>query len=229
MKYWILKKYYEEKDGDFVIKQAFFSEPMRVPNEYRYDIKVEANKKITIHEIESGELGKFNGMKLDEALSGKAYPNVILLLESPHVDEYNICNGELKPIAPAQGKTGSNIKEYLGKVLSGIDVLDEGKYRLYIINPVPFQTSLRSLKPAGQIDGKLRDKVWKKLWGASCKNEFKELWDQIRETKLIINACTSNLKEEVEEAIKDMDVESYKTYHPSRWSKSPFGIKKSKI
>ena len=102
---------------------------------------------------------------------------VLLLLESPHVDEYGrgAESGRMWPIAPAQGTTERQIEDHLVDVLSRGGVpreLCDGA-RVILANPVPYQASLGSIVkipsrvPANrrrEIRGRVRDSVWETLW-----------------------------------------------------------------
>ena len=114
---------------------------------------------------------------------------MILILESPHKDEFK---GE---IGPAKGPTGRNIRKHIADIF-GKEYKD---YHLILMNAIPFQCSL------GVNPKIFRDKVFVKTW-----KDFGESFFQTRLTNLIkllkekendvvvVNACTqgsNNLKE----------------------------------
>ncbi|MDY4818931.1 MAG: hypothetical protein SO206_01535 [Bacilli bacterium] len=133
-------------------------------------------------------------------------PTIVLLLESPHIREYN----SIKP-HPAMGKTGENIKKYflnnLFKAVYISDLNQEGaylqasskiafqKYRLILSNLVPYQCSLGiSLEETKNKEGK--DDLLKK-----CIDEGKdEIIQQIANLNptIIINCCTKDIKNDIQ-------------------------------
>lgn len=68
---------------------------------------------------------------------GRAKRRLILVLESPHVKEFEIENGQMMPKGPAKGKTGSAIRSHLTKMLDSID-----DYELILMNAIQFRCSL---------------------------------------------------------------------------------------
>lgn len=137
---------------------------------------------------------------------------IVVVLESPHKDEYENSatpSGVGQPIAPAQGETGTRIWDLFDRVLRSCPTLCgqlEEHTRVVISNPVPFQTSLVSvisIPPSGcdrrsnarrkREEKKLRDAVWGALW------EYRAIQDDFQ-TRLesycpdfIINACTHDV------------------------------------
>ncbi len=122
--------------------------------------------------------------------------NIVLLLESPHKDEYQPGNINC-PIAPANGNTGDNIDRWLGTVLSCIEeqqLIVPGGH-VIISNPIQFQTSLHAIhgQPLEDTWEKLRNNVWWTLWdksGRRVKQRFLARLNRKYNPSLIINACT---------------------------------------
>lgn len=150
---------------------------------------------------------------------------VILLLESPHIGEYNECHG---PIAPAQGKTGENIHRFLKEALKSNQCLTDRisvgcDTRIVLCNPVPFQTSLHMI--FGEEWCKAwRDTTWCAIWGNPCIKEY--FRDKILQynPQFVINACTGEAKDNyikrrlVTEFLQRIPVEIiYESPHPSSW------------
>lgn len=109
-----------------------------------------------------------------------------LVLESPHIAEYDT-NGN--PIAPAQGKTGRNIANFLIKHLNSIK-LPKKKYKLLLIEAVSFQCSNGSnLKQ----NAAKRDNVFKTVWINGGEDNFIARL-QLYNPNIIINACTGGMK-----------------------------------
>lgn len=118
---------------------------------------------------------------------------VVIVLESPHKDEY--LRDVSQPIAPAQGTTGSNIQRWLGCVLRRCSkLLDEleGNTRVVITNPVQFQTSLSSVIRSSSSE-KVRDAVWGAIWSLQpIKDDFSARLERYR-PDIVINACTHDI------------------------------------
>lgn len=144
--------------GNVVLVQNFFGENNKVPDVSRYRID---SKWQPICDLEVPE----------SRLQLQTQPgSIVLLLESPSVDEYR-CGNINWPIAPAKGKSGENIDRCLGKLLSGIQAghFVPGSH-VIISNPIQFQTNLRAIhrqsttQKTGSSKWKtLRNNVWKTL------------------------------------------------------------------
>lgn len=138
-------------------------------------------------------------------------PSIVLVLESPHEREYSYLNGNLQPLAPANGRTGMCIQRHIGRLLKGR--LDDGSYRFILSNPVPYQASMHFFHHLQLSSGQavpfccgrgrsprtVRDKVWKWIW--QVEREAKkhpahvEFADRLTQYNpaVIINACTGSL------------------------------------
>ena len=171
--------------------------------------------------------------------------SIVLLVESPHKDEYQFANINY-PIAAANGQTGRNINKYLSEVLLAIQRkltnagLNEAEYikrdgHVIISNPIQFQTSLNAIheKSLRGERKKLRDNVWKALWnegeGGEAVARYIQLCFRARlntyRPSLIINACTGDLTDDdslmahVETFVQDefQHVLRIDIDHPSFW------------
>ncbi|MDX2176281.1 MAG: hypothetical protein SF028_07395 [Candidatus Sumerlaeia bacterium] len=88
-----------------------------------------------------------------------------VLLESPHKNEYELRDGRIHPIGPAQGDTGERLETHLEPLLQGFTFgVDDGEYQLVLCNPVPFQASLFHLCGFDHLCRKVRDLTWEALW-----------------------------------------------------------------
>lgn len=129
--------------------------------------------------------------------------NIILILESPHIKEFN---ENYNPIRPANGKTGENIKSCLKEVLTvlfnNINV-QEKIFNLYIMNAIQYQTSL------GINTEYFRNALFVSFWNTEGKADFKERLNNVFTNKdIIINACTigSNYKSKIyKKVLKNID------------------------
>ena len=155
---------------------------------------------------------------------GQYERTILLLLESPHKEEYNN-NDPRCPIAPAQGATGTNIDKFLGCSLNRSEMANEigANARVIIANPVQFQTSLCAIhkkKLKGDCwTGKLRDAVWKTLWNErQIRDDF---CCRLRayNPNILLNCCTENLRDHVTTSLSEFGLNAliYKAGHPSSW------------
>ena len=145
---------------------------------------------------------------------------VVVLLESPHKDEYGSQN-LARPIAPAVGTTGRKVREVLLAML--LDYAGEflrADTRVIIANPVPFQASLhwvydrRANTPYGRK--KIRDEVWKALWSFGPIREDFDVRMAMYRPDITINACTASLRPMVSDAILATGLGVlFETEHPS--------------
>lgn len=123
-------------------------------------------------------------------------PTLLIMLESPHRDEYQPGSrpGSMMPIGPAQGGTGTAICRYLADILrksKDVGTVPAGA-RVVIANPVPFQASLHAVhrKELAGSFARLRDAVWTSIW------EVQEVREAFRTTMMqynphwIVSACT---------------------------------------
>ena len=158
----------------------------------------------------------------DEA---EADGTVLLLLESPHKDEY--CGGDPRyPIAPAQGQTGTRINSYLECILNAtcnahVKRRIGNNYRVVIANPVQFQTSLwiihqRPLRHCGS----LRNAIWKTLWDVPALQQDFCSRLQCHRPDVVLNCCTSELKKLVTLFLRQRGLgqQTFLGRHPSIWN-----------
>ncbi|MBP5444913.1 MAG: hypothetical protein J6Y28_01960 [Acholeplasmatales bacterium] len=123
---------------------------------------------------------------------------MVILLESPHINEFNVQNKKYKT-APAWGKTGARFNSFFIKILNynlknigncfkNNDVID-----VYFVNAIRYQCSL-GISP---INKSLRDFIFYALWDKqndSFKDDLLERVQMIDPDYLII-APTKNIKE----------------------------------
>lgn len=116
-------------------------------------------------------------------IGSKENDRIVIILESPHKDEYS------KGIAaPAMGKTGQNIEKYLLKILNKkIKKPKENgkKYDVILMNAIQYQTSF------GIDTEYFRDRVWLTLWNKEGGRE--EFIEKLKGYKpdIIFNFCTN--------------------------------------
>ena len=157
--------------------------------------------------------------------------SIVLLLESPHKDEYGRNITVRK--APAAGRRGSggNIARCLDTVLMHIQIetgLIMPGCHVVISNPVQFQTSLHAAlldEHRKELDNTLRDNVWRTLWDEPCiKQCFLTRLGRYH-PKVIINACTGKLDQpkDLKRLVNDFVhanlplVPLFAVAHPASW------------
>lgn len=159
---------------------------------------------------------------------------VILILESPHKDEFFIDKDrELKPIGPARGCTGCAIRNYFTEIFPG-----HVKSDLVLVNLVQFQCSL-GLSSRGEDSGSLvKNRMLERLLCESCQNRVQSPFtaDFIRRVDLvkgaygqqvkIINACTrtGGWNDFVNELLTEYKAENG-INHPSTWCRTWKSVK----
>ncbi|MBS7821511.1 hypothetical protein J7552_09495 [Wohlfahrtiimonas chitiniclastica] len=193
-----LKQYYkaiESCDPGLVYK---------IPNVIRYNISIDYNGKIDIS---------------FEANYNQSLPKIIIILESPHTEEYK----NIHKLRPANGATGDNIKNQLyaliKKLLSVGNLQNNQSYNFCIVNPVPYQASL-GFSPQ---DNDMTVAIWKAIWeNLGYKDKFNKLIRYLPSDSIVLNACTNksdnngyNIKDEVQGVINQHNVINYTLHHPS--------------
>ncbi len=120
--------------------------------------------------------------KIDDDLNKmiKNHKIIVLVLESPHKDEYK----DKKPIAPARGGTGNSLDTYLSGLITP-HLKDEITYEIVLMNSIQYQCSL------GAMNTKVyRDRIWIYCWFKlnARKNFSRRLSDY--KPDIILNLCT---------------------------------------
>ena len=153
--------------------------------------------------------------------------NIIIVLESPHKEEFNKSNSI---IAPALGQTGRNLQNKFKEIFKeDLAIQKEQIYRILLMNAIQYQCS------NGESLEKYRnrtDKVWKWFWNNGGKDSFSDRISSYNPS-IVINACTGNIgKQEsikyiLQECINNNCYNSklYKAPHPSScWFKKGYVI-----
>ncbi|WP_408891559.1 hypothetical protein ACJ2CR_19050 [Myxococcus faecalis] len=225
-----------DESGDLRVASAVFHHPVKDVERYRLKKDDDwwalfgPDGRPTPPLSDKTALGKFFDA-LDIDLSSPPHgPKIAVLLESPHQNEYDT---NFNPLGPARGPTGEAFHRYftshvLPVLLRAGLTLDDDTDGLHVlmINPVPYQASLRHLLT--KHNEPLKNAVWTKLW-EHCKPNF---MDRLRQyaPKIILNGCTADLKAMVAAAVKGHEkqhgtVQHYNVAHPSQWQRAlhPFG------
>lgn len=138
---------------------------------------------------------------------------VLMILESPHIDEF------IDEPGPAKGLTGEMIRQHLTESLS-IHGLED--YGLVLVNAIQHQCSL------GSNINVYRDRIFRAVWSKGGEGHFrKRLADLYQAGDVVVNCCTrgndyemhSPLRNLVETAIRTEipHVKSIRRMHPASW------------
>lgn len=210
-------------DGEEMVSiLGVYQEEKRVHDVWRYNVTVKNYKIVKFCKFYQG-VGRF----FDQTIDTKNR-SIVLIIESPHKDEYD---NKFAPIAPAQGATGEKIEKYIVDLLRNHKQvrLSDGLYNILIVNPVQFQASLFnlhkvSLSSKNSAVSAIRDKVWLSIFSKEKDNFVDRLISY--KPSLLINACTAKLKSIVDTEIKyllrnkQLNCGGYfiADKHPSVWS-----------
>lgn len=178
---------------------------------------------------------------VDRPISAWDGATLVIVLESPHRDEYG--SSVVAPIAPARGATGANMHKHLCCILNHCThlkdiLLSSMPVRAVISNPVPFQTSAYSIH-GGRLPNpmRLRNVIWRGLWRLQDVNQLEATQDEDEQLRYvfqrkfrekvvsympiaIVNACTGVFREEVTEVLQGLpdNILLYEARrHPSAW------------
>lgn len=215
----------KREDCGLVIDASFFSESRVVKDEHRYDLKHQEGSWCLTHPGGSDLAGiDVTPTHLDPRDSKN---NIVLLLESPHKDEYSPSGA----LGPALGASGKNIAQFFAghaiPILHHMGLtLDEAKvYSFCIVNPIPYQTSLVDIHKEGLIKS-IRDKVWSALWD-ECRSDCISRLSAYRPS-VILNGCTSSLKPLLFEVVSSLkEAQRFNVTHPSSWLRTFGGFKRA--
>lgn len=113
-------------------------------------------------------------------------PLITIILESPHIDEFDN-NGVA--IGPAQGATGKSIKLHLANLLANTNI-PKVQYRLMLVEAVPYQCS----NNCSPLKRKETNRLFKRMWREyDCRKNF-EARIKSYNPDVILNACTGGIK-----------------------------------
>lgn len=162
-------------------------------------------------------------------LNPDCYQNLVLLLESPHKDEYSNFS---VPLRPAKGLTGTKINNKFGMKINqnqGQCAKFKNKsiiYKVFLVNAIQYQTScyntLSKLNGYQQNWRVIRNCVFKKMWENQPSNLQQNLNDRITSINpsVLINCVTGGknkygLKNLVSQGLKRTP--DFSLSHPSSW------------
>ena len=137
-------------------------------------------------------------------------PCVVLVMESPHKDEF------IGDWGPAKGKTGVQIRKHIASIVVSLGgQLSE----LILVNAIQHQCSL------GEATHRYRDMVFWRLWASGGAEDFETRLVQIYQPgDMLLNCCTGSdrrngLRQLVTAAIRNSlgTVTLHSGPHPSSW------------
>jgi hypothetical protein len=210
-------------NGNIATISKIYEPAKRVPDAFRYRLTLCQGQQ-TMKASSCGSLGNFSDRLACESKNKK----IVLVIESPHRDEYDV---KFNPISPAQGVTGDNIDNQITSIIDRHNHLGlpNGLYDLIICNPVQFQASLFSLHKtplhSKEFDvTSIRNKAWRSIYNLDKDTFYQRLSNYA--PVVIINACTSNLRSRVTSEIKRWckrgTPSELKLYisdtHPTQWT-----------
>lgn len=142
-------------------------------------------------------------------------PCIIMVLESPHVDEF------IGDLGPAKGFTGEMIRMHLRTALP---IENLSAYGLIVMNAIQYQCSL------GVNTDLYRDRVFRSAWAAGGRESLGDRVEQLyRYDDIIMNCCTKGKDYQVETPLRMLverelrrvlpGVRSIRRLHPSAWRK----------
>lgn len=162
-----------------------------------------------------------NVNKLDDhQIKEKKHKRIVLLLESPHKDEYD---ADFNPIRPANGATGDELSKHFESVLHklmdiGLSFEENEVYDVILMNPVPFQASLAYIFD-GVLHSNIRNQMWKELFNILQQDFEKRLREY--DADIVLNFCTYQAKKRLQQFLNSIfsgsKIQFFKGTHPSSW------------
>ena len=189
---------------------------------------VKFDKKVEIKNHKKNGKGSdyyYNRISVDDYITDKSNDIIIVVLESPHKDEYFKDGNEKVAIGPAYGKTGDNFNKFFplllrNAIIDGKIKLNSEHYEIIFMNAIQYQCSL------GDKPSKYRDEFFMKCWeNDACKDDFKDRLKKylsIGKERVVINCCTTgkkNLQKMVHNEIQKIckGIPTYLCAHPCCW------------
>ncbi len=141
------------------------------------------------------------------------HPCVVMVLESPHKDEF------IGDPGPAKGFTGDMIRNFLHEALSQHNV---GGFGLVLVNAIQHQCSL------GISTSEHRDKIFRAVWGQGGQENFvTRLRSVLRSGDIVMNCCTKGNDFELNTPLRSLveasirlhlpEIQTIRRMHPASW------------
>ena len=152
---------------------------------------------------------------------------LVLILESPHRDEFD---DGLRAVGPAAGSTGRNLRAYLRAATARARIVPrlQQSRTVYLMNAVQYQCSMvgRNRRVPAKLWKPHRDHTFRRLWVEGGKADFEVRLTRIRDQfpdTLVFNCCTAGvtgdpeLRALVADAVHDVGVQAEPLGHPYSW------------
>lgn len=138
---------------------------------------------------------------------------ILMVLESPHVDEF------VGDLGPAKGATGQMIRQYLMTSLGRPEIHN---YGLILVNAIQHQCSL------GSNTVVYRDRIFRAVWASGGEIDFCDrIISLFRSGDVLLNCCTKGNDFEINDPLRNLvekalcksipDVRSLRRTHPASW------------
>lgn len=157
-------------------------------------------------------------------ITPKAFEKMVIVLESPHKDEFSPAG---VPIRPANGVTGSKINLRLDKIINNRSPNGMNKsiiYKVYLVNSIQYQTScyqaLHNYPDYNANWHTIRNCVFKALWNNGYLSLQQDLTNRINliNPSVIMNCVTGGKAKSGLQSLVEKVVNSKNLYpHPSAW------------
>ncbi|WP_382321335.1 hypothetical protein ACFJI0_17025 [Hydrogenophaga sp. UC242_53] len=162
------------------------------------------------------QASEWHSVQREPALSRPEGPALIVVLESPHIEEFE---GDLGPAKNASG-TGFALACWLRTVVG--HEADDKDYSVILVNAVQYQCSLGCAPKAH------RDEIFMAVWQDYGEIDFKERLTAIhRKGDIVLCCCTAGktkppLRELVLDAINDAlnEAKVLRRRHPASWARN---------
>ncbi|HOQ81049.1 MAG TPA: hypothetical protein PLH63_08275, partial [Candidatus Cloacimonadota bacterium] len=148
------------------------------------------------------------------------YKTIVVLLESPHKAEYTEDFAPIRPLNSNDPRV--KLKKALKDIINSDNDLSDGLYRILLVNPIQFQTSMYEifgLPVQGRTGKKIRDKVWDTLWKLdSIKDCLSDRLKKLElDLKMIIISTTKQFRPEIRTFLNDRfkHIKTKEIHHPS--------------
>jgi len=227
----------DEERNTITLKRSFFKKNKQVQNVTRFFVERVGDQIVIESPPTKNELVLNSSFQDDLIDTNYKNKSIAILLESPHIDEYEQSKEKLIPISAAQGQTGKKIEKCIDDLILSLlnfqAIEEQHQYRVILLNAVNFQTSLHFIheKPMNNYYRELRDKMWLKMWTEipQIKTDFTKQLDSLRKDSIIINACPKSLKPLINQELVPFAnrFSLYESNHPSStesWTKSLFKL-----
>jgi hypothetical protein len=140
-------------------------------------------------------------------------PCLVMILESPHVDEF------IGDPGPAKGFTGDMIRNFLQEA---INLQDVDGFGLVLVNAIQHQCSL------GMSTSEHRDKIFRAVWAQDGEENFlSRLRSVLRPGDVVMNCCTKGNDFELNTPLRSLvetslrhhfpEIQTIRRMHPASW------------